>query len=275
MVSGAFKFLPILHSAFFILHSPPPLFGTAIATFSPVADNTGENLSNVAFRQHLPSYVDNWHQGTAPMKRHLAILIVSALVLATLAAEGRAGWMFTPSKYSHDPYTGRRVNQYAPKRPAYANTDPNYMRSGYSHKRVTLRGADGSVDRLHLVETWGAGESIRPYGEWQFPYRAGATPYGPWGNPSGPWTTPFGSWGNPYGLGKLPHPPWPHYSGYPYRGGGYGSGYGPGYGSGYGSGGPAHGGPHPSPHGGGPAPGGPAHGGGPSGPGSGPGGPHP
>ena len=232
------------------------------------------------------------------MKRHVvtasnpAILIVSALVLATFAAEGRAGWIFIPSKYSHDPFTGRRVNQYAPKRPAYANADPNYMRSGYSHKRVTLRGADGSVDRLHLVETWGAGESIRPYGEWQFPYRAGATPYGPWGNPSGPWTSPFGSWGNPYGLGKLPHPPWPHYSGYPYRGGGYGPGYGPGgpghgggphpspHGGGHAPGGPGHGGgPHPSPHGGGHAPGGPAHGGGPHGPGPapgpGPGGPHP
>ena len=185
------------------------------------------------------------------MKQHLAILIVSTLVLTTLAAEGRAGWMFIPSKYSHDPYTGRRVNQYAPKRPAYANVDPNYMRSGYSHKRTTLRGADGSVDRMHLVETWGAGESIRPYGEWQRPYRAGATPYGPWGNPSGPWTSPFGSWGNPYGLGRLPH-----YSGYPYRGGGYGPGYGGGYGGGYG-------------------PGGPAHGGGSHGPGHGPGGPHP
>jgi len=209
------------------------------------------------------------------MKRHLALLILSAVVAAALAAEARAGWIFLPSKYSHDPATGRRVRQYAPKKPAYANVDPNYMRSGYSHKRVTLRGADGSVDRLHLVETWGAGESIRPYGEWQFPYRAGATPYGPWGNPSGPWTSPYGSWVNPYGLGKLPNPPWPHYpsypySGYPYRGGGYGPGYGgPSYG----------GGPHPSPYGPAPAPGGGSHGGGSHGPAPGgghaPGGSHP
>ncbi|NQU21895.1 MAG: hypothetical protein HQ567_11485 [Candidatus Nealsonbacteria bacterium] len=210
------------------------------------------------------------------MKRHLALLIVSAVVLATFAAQSRAGWIFLPSKYSHDPVTGRRVNQFAPKQPSYANVDPTYTRSGYSHKRMTLRGPDGSVDRLHLVETWGAGDSIRPYGEWLRPYRAGATPYGPWGNPSGPWTTPFGSWGNPYGLGKLPHPPWPHYSGYPYRGGGYGPGYG------YGSGGPSYGGgPYPSPYGGGPAPGGPAHGSGPAhgggspGPGHGAGGSHP
>lgn len=85
--------------------------------------------------------------------------------------------------------------------------DPTYMQSGYRHYRSSIR-VGGSADHVHVVQTWGLGELIRPYGEWLYPFRAGATPFGPWGNPQGPWTTPFGSWINPYGLGQLPNPPW-------------------------------------------------------------------
>ena len=143
------------------------------------------------------------------MRRHLVLLVVLS---AFAPAVGRAAdsWIFRPSHYTHDPESGQRVSQYAPKQPAYVRADPTYMQSGYRHSRSTLRGIGGSVDRRHVVETWGAGEMIRPYGEWQYPYRAGATPYGPWGNAGGPWTLPFDSWSNPYGLGNLPHPPWPH-----------------------------------------------------------------
>ncbi len=184
------------------------------------------------------------------MKRHLgfAAVLVPAVVFCTAAAQ--ASWIFRPSHYTHDPTSGRRVAQYAAKEKAYAPNDPTYSQSGYRHDRTTLRGADGSIDRRHVVETWGAGEAIRPYGEWQRPFRAGATPYGPWGNPSGPWTSPFGSWGNPYGLGKLPTPPWspwyptpyrpPYGTPVPYAAPGY-SGYPPAAG-----GPPGHGGvPHP------------------------------
>jgi len=134
---------------------------------------------------------------------------------APAAVDSADSWVFRQSRYSHDPATGRRVNQFAPKAPSLVAVDPNYLQSGYRHKRSTLRGADGSADRLHVVETWGAGDSIRPYGEWLFPYRAGATPYGPWGNPQGPWTAPFDSWVNPYGTwNRYPlygHPfPTPH-----------------------------------------------------------------
>lgn len=130
------------------------------------------------------------------------------------AAKGKSAWAFKPSYYSHDPASGRRVTQYAQGEKAYARID-NYRRSGYRQQRIKIKGVSGSTDNIHIVETWGDGENIRPYGEWQRPYRDGATPYGPWGNARGPWTTPFQSWENPYGLGRLRHPPWPHYPEYP------------------------------------------------------------
>ncbi|KKK85024.1 hypothetical protein LCGC14_2777440 [marine sediment metagenome] len=165
------------------------------------------------------------------MKRHLVLLAAMAVTSAA-AVRADADWIFQRSTFSHDRTTGKRVDQYAAKKVSYARNDPTYLESGYRHKRTVLRGADGSVDRLHVVQTWGAGEAIRPYGEWQRPYRAGATPYGPWGNPQGPWTTPFESWSNPYGQwNRFPYSPYGYGSG---SGSGYGgSGYGgPGYGPG-------------------------------------------
>jgi len=239
-------------------------------------------------------------------KRCARLLAPGALLLAaTLCSASKAradGWLFRPSTYSHDPVSGRRVNQYRPEDPAYVWLDPNYLQSGYRHIRLGFRGPGGSLDQTHIVQTWGAGEWIRPYGEWLFPFRAGATPYGPWGNPQGPWTMPFDSWYNPYGLWNpyrhsypypVPYGPRGHGSGsfgwgHPgpggYGPGGHGAGgYGPGgYGpSGPGPGGHGSGGYGPGGHGygghgaGGPGPGGPrGHGSGGPGPSS-PGGPGP
>ena len=154
------------------------------------------------------------------MRRHLvmAIALPAVALMLTLPANAES-WLFQPSTFSHDPATGVRVNQYAPKKPAFVYSDGTYLQSGYRHMRFDIR-AGGSADRLHVVQTWGAGEAIRPYGEWQYPFRAGATPYGPWGNPQGPWTRPFDSWVNPYGQ----------WNRYPYRPGGpgYGGAYSPG-----------------------------------------------
>jgi len=133
-------------------------------------------------------------------RRPIAGLLAGLALLCTAGAARADSWLFRPSTYSHDPLTGRRVNQYRPEEPAYVWLDPTYMRSGYRHIRMSFRGPGGSFDHTHIVQTWGAGEWIRPYGEWQFPFRAGATPYGPWGNPQGPWTLPYESWYNPYGL---------------------------------------------------------------------------
>jgi hypothetical protein len=178
-----------------------------------------------------------WQPCEQLMRRHILLLFVNLfsanrVILALVAAflpsanvskaelcpcntspcndsdEG-SSWIFLPSYYSHDPETGERVTQYAPLPKVYRTVDPTYRESGFHYTEQFLRGTGSSFDALHLVQTWGQGDQIRPYGEWLFPYRAGATPYGPWGNPQGPWTLPFDSWQNPYGLGRLPNPPWP------------------------------------------------------------------
>ncbi len=191
------------------------------------------------------------------MKWQLAIILVLSPLAATkgsqvncemsipivlCAEDEEPSWIFRPSYFSDDPQTGQRVTQYAQETTPYRRDDPTYLESGYRHQQQMLIGPGGSADRLHIVQTWGMGEQIRPYGEWEFPYRAGATPYGPWGNPQGPWTLPFDSWVNPYGLMQhwpnsfTPYPMGPD-GGVPYGGGsGYGPGYGTGHGSGYGSG---------------------------------------
>jgi hypothetical protein len=129
--------------------------------------------------------------------------IWTASILGTLLATSAApaSWVFRPSYYSHDSQTGERVAQYAQPEPSYSRVgSEGYLQSGYRHNHTTLWAGLGGADNVHVVETWGEGDRIRPYGEWLFPYRAGATPYGPWGNPQGPWTLPFDSWSNPYGL---------------------------------------------------------------------------
>ena len=142
------------------------------------------------------------------MRRHLCCVVaLLAIALVTAGRTEATSWIFRRSSFTHHPATGDRVAQFAPKKTPYTLNDGTYRQSAYRHNRSTIR-AGGSADRMHIVETWGEGQAVRPYGEWQRPYRAGATPYGPWGNPRGPWTTPFGSWSNPYGLGRLPYPPW-------------------------------------------------------------------
>jgi len=157
----------------------------------------------------------NTHDRLSSSRPTAHALLMAATVVFAAAHPGRAdSWIFRPSTFSHDAASGRRVAQFQPEATAYYRFDPTYQESGYRHIRSALRGPDGSYDYQHIVQTWGLGQLIRPYGEWEYPYRAGATPYGPWGNPGGPWTLPFDSWVNPYGLGKLPNPPWsPWYPG--------------------------------------------------------------
>jgi hypothetical protein len=142
--------------------------------------------------------ISGGHSGISNMKRHHAILFVLSIFSACTAQASDVSWMFQPGYYTHSPTTGQRVAQYEPEKPAYATIDPTYQESGYRHELI-----QAGNEWVNIVQTWGAGTAIRPYGEWEYPYRAGATPYGPWGNPQGPWTLPFDSWRNPYGLNHM------------------------------------------------------------------------
>lgn len=144
----------------------------------------------------------------------LAALTFIGCVSYTGTAAASDSWVFRQGYFSHQA-DGSRATQYTPLPNPEVPYAPNYMVSGYRHTRSTIRGNE-SYDHLHVVKTWGRGEFIRPYEEWEFPFRPGATPYGPWGNPGGPWTLPFQSWVNPFALGQLPNPPWGYYPPYPY-----------------------------------------------------------
>lgn len=136
------------------------------------------------------------------MKRALVLMSAFAATILIGTSPARAQWNFMPSYYSHTPQ-GDRVLQYSPGETPYIRIDSTYQQSAYIHSETNLRG-----QHMHTVESWGAGDNIRPYGEWLYPYRPGATPFGPWGNPQGPWTTPGGAFVNPYGLNRLPAQPW-------------------------------------------------------------------
>ncbi|MBC7353408.1 MAG: hypothetical protein H5U08_13690 [Thermogutta sp.] len=135
----------------------------------------------------------------------LPVFFLGCVVCAAPGARGES-WIFQPSYFSHNDQGGR-VAQFSQPPQIALPYAPNYVVSGYRHTRATIRGAE-SYDHLHIVKTWGLGAYIRPYEEWEFPFRPGATPFGPWGNPQGPWTLPFQSWVNPFALGQLPNPPW-------------------------------------------------------------------
>lgn len=149
------------------------------------------------------------------------VLTLFTLGVSTGMPAAASQWVFMRSTYSHTADGASRVVQHTPEPTILLPRDPTFVQSGFRHSEMHLR-AGRSADRLHMVQTWGVGAYIRPYGEWEYPFRAGATPFGPWGNPQGPWTTPFGAWVNPYGLGQLPSPPWylywPGMVPYPYPG---------------------------------------------------------
>jgi hypothetical protein len=66
-------------------------------------------------------------------------------------------WIFRRSTYTHDPYTGARVAQYAGPPPIEPLDDQRLVTSRYRRSRTNLRGADGSVDTYYEVQQWGNG----------------------------------------------------------------------------------------------------------------------
>ncbi len=83
-------------------------------------------------------------------------LTIVLTVSASTALAGEGDWIFYPGDYTHEPYTGKRVTQFAPDPVAYYAHGRNYQKSGYRYNNSTLR-IGNSVDRYSTVETWGNG----------------------------------------------------------------------------------------------------------------------
>jgi hypothetical protein len=142
------------------------------------------------------------------MKLQVAWTVALAAVAPLCATADETSTIFAPARYTHSPETGERVAQYCPEAPAYCLIDDTYLESGYRHNETVI-----GLDHTHIVQTWGRGDSIRPYGEWLYPYRPGATPYSAWGNQPGPWATQFGSRHDQFGQwnrGNQQGPQWPN-----------------------------------------------------------------
>ena len=103
-------------------------------------------------------------------------------LLASCGTLPAADWLTLPGSFSHDPVSGRRVEQYAVVHAPAVPIDGTFRSSGYTHTRSTLAYGQ-SADNYHRVEAWG--EPVRPYGEWRFPFRPYSAPYPAWGPPYG------------------------------------------------------------------------------------------
>ncbi len=144
-------------------------------------------------------------------------LLLPGLVLCAAALPQRGlradDWMTWASTYTHDPYSGYRVDQFAAGEQPQAPNREDFSRSGYRHYRSTLQ-AGQSADNLHVVEQWG--RPVVPYEQWRFPFRPYAVPYDAWG-PQAPYGITNGSF--QFGVGASPPPN---------SGAGYTNPYGPG-----------------------------------------------
>ncbi|MFG0261502.1 MAG: hypothetical protein ACF788_03850 [Novipirellula sp. JB048] len=124
------------------------------------------------------------------------LILASTFLVSTFLVStcGATDWLTLPSKYSHDPVTSQRVAQYRPAATPSIPETAHFRTSGYTHVRSHLRHG-ASSDNYHRVESWG--DPVRPYGEWQRPFR--------------PYSVPYPYWGAPFaGLHIAPYPPMPY-----------------------------------------------------------------
>ena len=159
--------------------------------------------------------------------------LVAILCLTGVSANHAADWIFAPSDYTHNPSTGKRIDQYAAPPPQYVYTQPNYARSVYRYERSSLQVGD-SIDNLHIVNS--AGPAFAPYRTWQLPFRPYAVPYDAWGPQvpggfGGGAFGPYGAFGPGVGFGG-PGFGGPGFGGPGFGGPGYGGPGGGGYGAG-------------------------------------------
>jgi hypothetical protein len=146
-------------------------------------------------------------------------------------------WIFRPSTYTHDPYTGARVAQYMRTPPVEPLEDERAITSRYRRSRTNLRGTDGSFDTYYEVQAWGNGrggidaEWERFHNAWKESYlQNGFYNQSPaWGSP---WNRGVPSYGHGYPGNGYPggHGVWGQGGGNnpPNGPGGYGNGNGDG-----------------------------------------------
>ena len=114
------------------------------------------------------------------MRNSLPLVCLTVVFVCHTGLLSAAEWVSDPWYYTHSPNTGTRVTQYAAIGPFFVQPSPNYVESGYHHERSSIRVGDSS-DNYVRTTRWG--EPVRPYGEWQFPYRPNSVPYDMWGPP--------------------------------------------------------------------------------------------
>ena len=150
----------------------------------------------------------NFRNGTQPTRRTERATRTAMTILVALAAgpigTAAADWVTAPSFHTHDPATGMRVVQAAARQPAIASLASQAPRATYRHYESTLS-VGGVRDRIHVVDQ--SGPSVRPYGEWQHPYRPYSVPYAQWGFTPFAGTTPWTS-GPPAGTVSPGNPGW-------------------------------------------------------------------
>jgi hypothetical protein len=118
--------------------------------------------------------------------------IFVGFVLGSVLASGSASaqnsdWFTAGSYYTHNPQNNQRVHQYA-ARPVVRHTPDPFM-SVYRQQRSSVT-VDGSSDHYHKVYQFG--ETVRPYDEWERPFRPYSVPYSDWA-----YGSPFGHLANP------------------------------------------------------------------------------
>lgn len=116
----------------------------------------------------------------------IAGMVMTTANTSTVSAQA-CNWMTAGSYYTHSPATQERVHQFSPDPKVIHTPDPTV--STYRHQRSSLI-VNGSMDQYHKV--YRSGGVVRPYGEWQRPYRPYSVPYSDWA-----YGSPFGHLANP------------------------------------------------------------------------------
>jgi hypothetical protein len=134
-------------------------------------------------------------------------VLIACIATNTDTSAQSVDWFTAGSYYTHNPQDNTRVHQYA-ARPVVHHTPDPFM-SVYRQQRSSVT-VGGSSDHYHKVYQFG--QTVRPYGEWERPFRPYSVPYSDWA-----YGSPFGHLSNPprtnpmlpspiYAPGFLPSP---------------------------------------------------------------------